>query len=506
LIGVKDERFLYGEDALALNEKSIVRAIKRSITEGNLDSVSIGWGSDSLSLSVDELVTGLLRRIRYEGERNLVSDGVQARFGCPAMWDGARRNRFLALAERAGFDLSDDPLVDEPVAACISWVQDQRAAGNELDGTILVFDMGGGTLDVAVIAVDTFTGYEPKYFVKSSYGIPVAGEKFDEAIVQFFCRQISETQAIPLEDVLQESRWLRDPAREMKEALSSRSSVTQLFTHPTFGPISLALTESELRDLTSELLHQSWVAVEEALRTARLTHFSEGGWGTGVHYSEIYSKPASDLLRGIDYVVLAGGMAKMKAISDMFIEHDVPSHKIHMAGGRSGEPNEAISRGLAEDLSSQRLNLARPAFDLEIEWENFHTGETGNVTIYEAYSPLYAPDSRGMIPSFRWQPNDRDLPSSAHAKLKVVDKRSGEQIDFIDLNDQGLRLELSFAAQSLKHLTLAPNGNLQIIGQGAALHEVRVLSWPLPRENGRRQVQVSKRANYTPTAPLWWEK
>lgn len=506
LIGISDKRFVYGEDAAALSDGQVIRAIKRKITEGNEKTLDLSVGGERLTLSIDEMVTGLLWRLRSEGERTLVGEDVKARFGCPAMWDGAQRDRILNLAERAGFNLSDDPLVDEPVAACISWVQDQRAAGNELDGTILVFDMGGGTLDVAVIAVDTVTGFEPRYFVKSSAGVPIAGEKFDEAVVEFFCSQIALSLSVPLSEIRSQSSWLFNPARDIKEALSSKESVTQIFNHPNFGPVTLSLTEPQLRDLTAGLLDDAWLAVGEALRNALLTHFSEGGWGTGVHYSELYTRPEAVLFANIDYVVLAGGMAPMKAITDRFLEQGVPRHKIHIAGGTLGSPNEAISRGLAEDLSTQRLNLARPAFDLEIEWHNQYTGASGNITIYEAYSPLYESESAGMIPSFRWQPFPGQIPSAASGILRVVDKRSGEQINFRDINSQETVLELSFLGESLRHLTLAPNGNLQIMGRGSSLHQARVQSWPLPRRNGARSVMITRRDSYQPYEPMWWEK
>ena len=506
LIGFSTKRFVYGEDTTGLSESQVIRAIKRRITEGNEKTLELQVDGERISLSIDEMVTGLLRRLRLEGERTLFGEDIKVRFGCPAMWDGVQRDRILNLAEGAGFNLSDDPLVDEPVAACISWVQDQRAAGTELDGTILVFDMGGGTLDVAVIAVDTVTGFEPRYFVKSSAGVPIAGEKFDEAVVEFFCAQIALSLSVPLSEVRKQSRWLFSPARDIKEALSSRESVTQIFNHPNFGPVTLSLTEPQLRDLTSGLMDDAWKAVGEALRNALLTHFSEGGWATGVHYSELYTRSEASLFANIDHVVLAGGMAPMKAITDRFLEQGVPQHKIHMAGGAFGSPNEAISRGLAEDLSAQRLNLARPAFDLEIEWHNEYTGASGNITIYKAYSPLYESESKGMIPSFRWQPYPGQIPAAASGILKVVDKRSGEQINFLDINSQETSLELSFLGESLRHLTLAPNGNLQMIGRGSALHQVRVHSWPLPRRNGAGKVMIVRRDTYKPYEPMWWEK
>lgn len=514
LAGRRDGRYVFGEEALPLSDLDLVSAVKRRITEGNHETVTIGWGKSAAEVEVDEIVLGLLKTVRLKGQGLFGSDDITARLGCPAIWDGPRRRRLLDLADKAGLEVGDSPLVDEPIAACISWVQDEITSGNQVQGSVLVYDMGGGTLDVAVIAVDTVTGNSPKYFVKSSTGAPIAGEKIDEAIVEYLCRQIAEDYGIGLERVVEESVWLRRPAREIKESLSRNRSVTLPYVHPAFGEIVLRLSQTQLTQLAAPLLDLAWQSVLKALRDARLTHFSEGRWGTGVHLSEVFKMDASDLLANVDYVVLAGGMAPMRAIRDMFLGQNVPEHKIRVAGGRLGAPNEAISRGLAEDLDSQQLNLARPAFDLVVEWGKYSTnsaGETaadssGEITIFEAYSPLYKAGNPGTIPRFKWEPDDQ-LPYSSYASLKVIDRNTGERIRFNIHGQRDSSMELDFAASSLRHITLAPNGNLLIVGQGSKpLHQVRVASWPVLKDSEDRSVTVVLKGDeFTPYEPMWWE-
>ncbi|MCF8529220.1 MAG: Hsp70 family protein [Aquiluna sp.] len=513
IAGLRDDRFIFGEDAENLSDASIIRAVKRRITEGNHDSVSIGVGEQMREASVDEIVLGLLKKLRFLAERNLVSDDVTARFGCPAMWDGPRRQRLLNLAESAGFAIGEDPLVDEPIAACISWVQDEITAGRQVKGNVLVYDMGGGTLDVAVIAVDTVSGLTPKYFVKSSRGIDIAGEKIDEEIAEYFCHQIADEKKTSVENIRQSFAWLKRPAREIKERLSSVDHVSrQLFSLPGFGEVHLSLSGTALASITKPLLNKAWETVTAALRDSRLTHFNEGGWNTGVHFSEIFIKSTDALLQDLDHVVLAGGMAPMKAIQEMFLDYGVSPQKIHIAGGRLGAPNEAISRGLAENLESQQLNLARPAFDLVVEWAKYSTDsdgevsvdESGEVVIYEAYSPLYSSATSGNIPAFRWDGDPR-IPYSSHSSLKVVDRKTGEHIQFRNINDRNESMVLDYASSSLRHINLAPNGNLQVIGQGVPLHQVRVASWPVLNDPSGRKVLVQKKVQHLPYEPMWWE-
>ena len=513
LAGIRNGRCVFGEEALPLTDRELISAVKRRITEGNLETVELGWGKTAVEVDVDEVVLGILKSVRLKGQGLFGSDDITARLGCPAIWDGPRRRRLLHLADKAGFEIGDNPLVDEPIAACISWVQDEITSGNQVKGNVLVYDMGGGTLDVAVIAVDTVTGNSPKYFVKSSTGVPIAGEKIDEAIVEYLCHQIAEDRGINIEQVVEGSAYLKRPAREIKESLSSNKTVKNEYVLPDFGKIVLQLDQRQLAQLSAPLLDSAWQSVLKALRDARLTHSSKKGWETGVRLSEVFKMDAADLLKNVDYVVLAGGMAPMRAIKEMFLRQNVPEEKIRIAGGRSGAPNEAISRGLAENLESQQLNLARPAFDLVVEWGKYSTnraGETaadssGEITIFEAYSPLYKADSPDSIPRFKWQP-DAQLPYSSHASLGVIDRNTGERILF-RIEGRPDSLELDFAASSLRHITLAPNGNLLIVGQGSKpLHQVRISAWPLLKDSGDRSVSVVlKPDEYTEYKPLWWE-
>jgi hypothetical protein len=491
---------LFGEDAQNEPADRLIRGIKRSITEGNKSHVTIGEGSQARDISVDEVVLGLLRKVRSVAARTVGDDDVIARFGCPAMWDGSRRERLLELVSRAGFQTNDELLVDEPVAACISWVEQQRTAGRDIKGNVLVYDMGGGTLDVAVIHVDTVSGITPKYFVKSSRGIDLAGEKADEAIVAYFNQQICSAKNVSLEEAKASEKWLLRPAREMKEALSRRESIEVAFKHPVFGDLVLSLSATELRHIVQPILDKAWDSVMDALRDAELTHY---GTGTGVSYYDVYSKLQSGLLERVDYLILAGGMANMRAVRDDFLDKGVPESKIQMAGGRLGKPNEAITRGLAEDLETQQLNLARPAFHLEIHWSQESTGLDGKVRIYEAYSPLYKQANPGVIPHFRWS-RSPEIPNAAAAELKIVDTRTGNSVPFADRSSRDTKYVIDFFMHQLKHITLAPNGVLQVVG-GTRTPHLRIASWPILKNSHDQAVEVVPVRESEPYSPMWWE-
>jgi molecular chaperone DnaK len=72
----------------------------------------------------------------------------------PASFQAAQRRDTLAAARLAGLELAGGDLLDEPVAALLDLLATpQAAAAIALAGTLVVLDFGGGTCDVAVMAL-----------------------------------------------------------------------------------------------------------------------------------------------------------------------------------------------------------------------------------------------------------------------------------------------------------------------------------------------------------------
>ena len=113
------------------------------------------------------------------------------RLGCPAMWDGAQRRRLIENALRAGIAVGDNTLIDEPIAAGVAWIVHRTERMNQsVQGKLLVFDMGGGTLDLAVLDVNASSGDVPEIHVQAATGMGRAGDALDRAIVSDLRQQL----------------------------------------------------------------------------------------------------------------------------------------------------------------------------------------------------------------------------------------------------------------------------------------------------------------------------
>ncbi|WP_083819627.1 Hsp70 family protein [Pseudofrankia inefficax] len=94
-----------------------------------------------------DLVATLLERVAQEATRRVgLGSPSTVVLTHPARWGQPERDRLIAAAEKAG--LSGPLLLAEPVAAA-TWYAHQ--ADIPVGGTVAVFDLGGGTLDTAVL-------------------------------------------------------------------------------------------------------------------------------------------------------------------------------------------------------------------------------------------------------------------------------------------------------------------------------------------------------------------
>ncbi len=191
---------------------------------------------------ITALVADLLRHVYEEAIRYHGRPPHEVRLTHPATWSGPRRQQLVAAAELAGIE--QPVLVPEPVAAAIAYADDGAVPAQ---GHVLVYDLGGGTFDTAVLQAS------PDGFVVVGRpgGDPrLGGELFDELLANAIGERLDQRvyERIQLaEDALwqQAAAGLVRESRRVKEALS---------THP-YADVLLGLPDGlvqqriEQRDL-----------------------------------------------------------------------------------------------------------------------------------------------------------------------------------------------------------------------------------------------------------------
>ncbi len=124
-----------------------------------------------------ELSSFVLRQLKEDAERFLGEEVTEAVISVPAYFNDNQRYATKEAGRLAGIHV--ERLVNEPSAAALTA---SRISGEE-EGSYLVFDFGGGTLDVSV--VDYFDNVIE--IVAVSGDNRLGGDDFDEVIARSFC-------------------------------------------------------------------------------------------------------------------------------------------------------------------------------------------------------------------------------------------------------------------------------------------------------------------------------
>lgn len=199
----------------------------------------------------------ILRVLAQRGEASLGGELVGAVITVPAYFDDAQRQATKDAATLAGIQVLR--LLNEPTAAAVAYGLD-----NEQEGTIAVFDLGGGTFDISVLRMQ-----KGVFEVLSTGGdSALGGDDFDHAIANW----VREQRAIENLDLSQQ-RFLLRQARAAKEALS-QVEVAQMSFAGWPGascPLDLELDRQQLNELLDPVIAKTIRATKKTLRDAGLS-------------------------------------------------------------------------------------------------------------------------------------------------------------------------------------------------------------------------------------------
>ncbi|MGW7042018.1 Hsp70 family protein [Streptomyces avermitilis] len=182
-----------------------------------------------------------------EGARHNLTDIDRAVITVPANATGAARYRTRAAARFAGIEVQ--ALLNEPTAAAISYVHDMRE-----DSQILVFDWGGGTIDVTVL--DYVDGF---FEERASRGVTeLGGIEIDRRLRKLVLdRAPARREWTPAQE-----RQFRLDIERNKILLSSQPSVTVV----TPDGRAVEIFQEELEEAITDLVDRALAPVEECLR------------------------------------------------------------------------------------------------------------------------------------------------------------------------------------------------------------------------------------------------
>ncbi len=309
----EQETRIVGDEAknsAILNPDNAVEMIKRHMGEAD-------WrfhynGND---YSPEEISSYILRKLAIDTEVALGLPVKDVVITCPAYFGIAQREATARAGEIAGLHVHE--IISEPTAAAIAYgLQHGR------DQVVLVYDLGGGTFDIAIIAIKN----DATTVIATGGDHHLGGRDWDEAIVTYLAQQWKEQTGSsddPLDtpDTLQDL-WLK--AETAKRALTVRDKTRVAVSHAG-KTVKVELTNTKFEELTASLLDRTIVFTSLTLNAARKRGYTQ--------YNQI---------------ILVGGSTRMPQIARRL------EHEFHLPF-RLFEPDEAVAKGAA--LYGQRLFL-----------------------------------------------------------------------------------------------------------------------------------------------------
>ena len=215
---------------------------------GNIIEINTRQGAKTpIDVSAD-----ILRHLKERAEANLGGTLVGAVITVPAYFDEAQRQATKDAARLAGINVLR--LLNEPTAAAIAYGLDNGA-----EGTFVVYDLGGGTLDVSVLELS-----KGLFAVKSTNGnSALGGDDFDHRL---FCHLLEQNKLSALNE--QDSQNLLSLSRRAKEQLTEHEQTTVETTLSDGRSISTVITRQEFQNLTRQLVQKTIEPVKQALKDA----------------------------------------------------------------------------------------------------------------------------------------------------------------------------------------------------------------------------------------------
>jgi molecular chaperone DnaK len=290
----------------------VVQFIKRFMGVADF-RINIG----EYSFSPEFISSIVLRKLVQEAEDSLGEEITSAVITVPAFFTEAQRHATYEAGILAGLNVLR--IINEPTAAALSYGISRRGRPRN----ILVYDLGGGTFDVTILAVDN-----DSLNVIAIGGDPhLGGKDFDDRIMNFIEDELKEKFGYEMEPDPHLEAELRLKAEAAKRQLTGRPSVPITFkakrtvatgasSMETFIPVRVELNREQFETMTSDLLARTELLLESVLNQA------------GTEWDDISE------------TLCVGGSSRMPMVRDMLTRLSGRRPLLH-------DPDECVAKGAA---------------------------------------------------------------------------------------------------------------------------------------------------------------
>ncbi len=306
----KDGQLIVGEPArrqMISNPEGTVIAAKRKM---GTDFKFRVFGKEYTPQQVSSFI---LQKIKHDAEAFLGEPVDRAVITVPAYFNDNQRQATKDAGEIAGLQVVR--IINEPTAASLAYGLDKASK----DLKIMVFDLGGGTLDVTIMEMGGGV-----FQVKSTSGdTQLGGTDMDNTLVEYVVQEFRKQSGLDVRNDKAAMMRVRDAAEKAKIELSNvvttEINLPFLAYDQQSGPknLILQLTRAKLEELLKPIIDRCRQPMQQAMQDAKMA-------------------PAD-----VDKIILIGGPTRMPMVRQFVasIMNKEPERGI--------DPMEAVAMGAA---------------------------------------------------------------------------------------------------------------------------------------------------------------
>lgn len=333
----ENERWLVGFEAAAhegtpRGAERLVHSVKRLLNEGRVSDKRIVEVLER-KFQPEDVAAAVFRYLRRQTERHLKARVASAMITLPANFTDIGVRGTLEAARRGGLatfqednrEMWRDHRLDEPTAAAID-VAGGREQADEQDKLVLIFDFGGGTLDVSVLLIAVNPDSRRIQVLAHKGANWLGGDDLTMSLVRLIADKFRQQSGLPLRfdvralrdegswddldeieqvEIYRNQRMLWEAAETAKIALSRVEQVTvtpRLSVEGQEQALAVQVTKSEFEQAIGGHVRDALMIVDRAVKRAAL------------------SRPGL-LLDSIHDVVATGGTSLVPLVRAKLAEH-----------------------------------------------------------------------------------------------------------------------------------------------------------------------------------------
>jgi molecular chaperone DnaK (HSP70) len=270
---------------------------------------------DGVDYSASAVSTMILKKLVRDVQNYLGGDEIEgAVITCPAYFGEAARAATKAAGEGAGLNVLK--ILDEPVAAGIAYGNSRH---EDMQKTVLVYDLGGGTFDCTVLKIDFKGDSKQMEQITTGGDHQLGGKDWDARLAEFVRNEFAQRKGASVEEMENDAElraWFSENVEKAKKMLTSKTT-TVLTVSFNGDKEKIEISRDAFDNVTAAELERTVLLVDEML-----------------------SKKGLTMANDIDEIILVGGSTRMLQVQQ----------KLEQVYGKpisSFEPDKAVAMGAA---------------------------------------------------------------------------------------------------------------------------------------------------------------